>query len=113
MSRNQWIDIQDCPYSGKILIFIDDKKQITIGELQQFVNSYTAREIIELFKKHNLVIIEEKEKPRRTINIKLTEKGIKITNFYRKILSIQKGEMDPENNSCPTATEILPNKGEV
>jgi len=104
MSKNPWIKISDCPYSGKYLIYILENNQIMISDLQKFANAYTNKEAIASFQKYDLIHITEQSKPRKTTFISLTDKGQQVALKYKEIDDIEKGlKPEPQTNlSAPS-----------
>ena len=79
-------------YSKSILLkLLDEKKDLTITQFLDIVNSYkTIKDIIKKLEEDGLVRIEEKVMGRKTIYVSLTEKGRAVAEKLKEAEEVAK-----------------------
>ncbi len=97
MTRNQWQEVTDNPYSKKFLVYIYEHGRIMKSELQQFTNSQTLIQTVDFLEELGLIECIKLRAPKRRTDIVLTPKGERAARRFIELV-----EDLPEDDHIPS-----------
>lgn len=104
MSRNEWQEVTDNPYSAKVLLYILKNNKIKRSELNKFANGQTMIKTIEFLESLGLIKITTVEIPRKIGYLTLTEKGERTAKRFDQILKDE--PLEEENYKTPEKIHV-------
>ena len=108
MTTNDWIELSDCPYTGKFLIKLLNENRLMKNDFSSIVKNNTMiSKTLDFLKSHGLVDIQEVFKPYHTYWITLTDKGYMIALKYKAIKEIEDGIIPESENNYSASKESV------